>query len=445
MRKTLPVTPPSPGLKPRVLLVDLDGTLVGRVHALLCEYDLTRQAWSGLADDKAAARALRTAITSRLRYGVIRPHVEAFFKGAAALNRRLLAANGGAGETEPLEAFIYTASTSEWASYLIPCIESALGVKFNRPLFTREHCVRPGSGANAAGALAVSQAVAAGSYSKSISRVTPLVFRALRRRYPALRVPADLDGRMALVDNTADVLEGAERRLLVPCRTYDYTYLHDPAGRLSVDVLHTRFSQLAALLERYDMFQAPATPCATFPEFAGHYYAQLSRRLRTAQVGNARELGTDRFWQRLADELLRPGAPCSGGTAPFSPTNLVGLRERLRAAAQAFRATQHAASSIHGGDGDVKAPPPPPPPLKRRDGGAAARAAGNCVAGLGGAHQPRLQHVKPAPQQHADTAGGKKSRYQPGAVCGRRHRPDRVGRAGAADSGTAAAAACAQP
>lgn len=261
--------PAAAGGLPRVLLVDIDGTLVGRVHALLCEVDVLQ---SAMATDATATalRAARAAIIARLRYGVIRPHVEAFFRAAAA----------------DVEPFIYTASTPEWAAFLVPCMETALGVRFNRPLFTRAHCApAPGGGVR-----------------KSIQRVLPDVVRALRRKYPALRSPRDLlaHGRVHLVDNTPDVVAPAERAMLIACPTYDYQYWYDVLHHVSVDVQHERFRSLVPVLRQYELYPEGLPLPGSYQEFAATYYAHLGRRLHAAQTANARHLRQDAFWLRLA-------------------------------------------------------------------------------------------------------------------------------------------------
>lgn len=178
--------------KPTVLLIDLDGTMIGRIGCMLCEYDLHRQlrtvaaaagggggqgpssssppSSSAAAAASGVPKAVKDAMVARMRYGIVRPYLDQFCALAKA--------------TPGVELFVYTASDPEWAAFAVPCVEQAIGARFNRPILARNHC-RP-----------------APDYSKSISHVAPLVLRALRPRYPALRSVADLDGCIALVDNT---------------------------------------------------------------------------------------------------------------------------------------------------------------------------------------------------------------------------------------------------
>ena len=162
--------------KPRVLLLDLDGTMVGKVMSAACEVELLRL--TGAARG-ARMKAARDEIVARLRYGIIRPHLEAFCRNAAA-----------AGD---VELFVYTASEATWATFLVGCVEAALGTKFNRPIFTRNHCVS-------------SPTSPVPELRKSIARVLPAVAARLRRKYPGVRSAADLRDRVALVDNTPGIL-----------------------------------------------------------------------------------------------------------------------------------------------------------------------------------------------------------------------------------------------
>ena len=280
--------------KPRVLLLDLDGTLIGRVGSLVCEHDIVRlvsataASSSGAAGGKkvkgrgaaAATRAYRESVVSRLRYGIIRPHFEAFCKSAAVA--------GGA-----IELFVYTASDTEWAGFLVPCVEAALGVRFNRPIFTRAQCSP------------------APEHKKSVARVAPAVFRALKKKpaYAAgLRNVRDLDGCVALVDNTPNVLaSAAEAPRLLVCPTYAYQYVYDVLSNVGVDAMHRRFARLVPVLVRSGLFPADVNAAAvgSYQQFAALYYDRLARTLSETRAANVAALAHDRFWVRLLHALAR--------------------------------------------------------------------------------------------------------------------------------------------
>ena len=319
--------------KPLVVLLDLDGTLVGRVTSVLSEYDIYKTiapAKSSSRSSKAVGNApvapnvpkhIRESIISRLRYGIIRPHVIDFCRGVAEM---------GAG----IELFVFTASENTWANFFVPCVESALGIRFNRPIFTRNHCVMKqlptpnGStigGANAKNKSSEAQVFYGGvSILKSIVKLRPMIVRSLRSRYPELRAPGDLVDRVILLDNTPHVMaDPRESARLVVCPTYDYVYVYDVLAHLPVDVLHSGFRQLVPILQRNGMFptglwlslpgaSAPSRPASaphsshsaspsahdaprrieTYSSFAAVYYRRLARLLDAAAEPNEIALGS---------------------------------------------------------------------------------------------------------------------------------------------------------
>jgi len=229
--------------------------------------------------------------------------------------------------------FVYTASTTPWANYIIPCVEAAIGMRFIRPFLTRDHCVLVDSSGRtvAPGTASPGQAV---DIRKSIAAVTPLLVRSLRKRYPVLVSAADLSGRVALVDNTPHVMaRRAEDALVIACSTYDYQYSYDVLGNVGIDYLHRNFARLIPTLRTYSIFTpshlAGGPQHRTFQQFAADYYSQLARGMRRAQEDNARALANDHFWLRMTHAMfgqskqqLRHSGPPTGTRSQFGRTPL---------------------------------------------------------------------------------------------------------------------------
>jgi hypothetical protein len=256
---------PSNVAAPLVFLLDLDGTLIGKVSAVVCEYEVARMA------GRKELRTFRESLVSRLRYGIIRPHVHAFCKQAAASSGRV-------------QLFIYTASEATWAAFIVPCVEAALGFKFNRPLFTRSHCIGPEN-------------------KKSIAKVRPAVFARLRKAFH-LSHAHDLDGQIVMVDNTADVMLDPSDPLIV-CPTYAYTYTYDVLGRVDIDTLHRRFTRIVPCLTRAGLFPAVARPPTSYQEFAALYYERLASMMSDTLAANSAALASDHFWARFMHLVAR--------------------------------------------------------------------------------------------------------------------------------------------
>jgi len=270
-----------------VLLLDMDGTLIGRITPQVCEYEVL------MTLDKKKLRSMRADVVTRLKQGVMRPHLDWFVKqmGDAA------------------ELFVFTASEDKWAKFLVPLIEEALGVKFNRPIFTRNHCTYHD-----------------GEYLKSLDRVAPLVFKALKDRHRLTSV-RDVSVDMLLVDNNHGVLmpplpltpqqqtqqqtqqhhADAERWRLIKCPTYDHAVFYDVLSRLDPAILHARFTKLVPILARFGMFptnvSGQSLVAGGVQQFLSIYYARLSVNARQAWQHQDAEL-KDRMWRTLGEMLV---------------------------------------------------------------------------------------------------------------------------------------------
>lgn len=295
---------------PRVLLLDIDGTVIGRIASAVCEHTILTMSAARSIDDvvvvtpsarKAAERVMRASLVSRLRHGIIRPGFDEFCRQATATT-----ANAATTATlgAPIELFVYTAAEDRWATFIVSCIESAIGVRFNRPLFTRRDCI-------------VANDMGSASLRKSISRVLPAILTRLRRKgYDASVIPdvKALRACTALIDNTHDVgHDDTDTARIVRCPTYNYSYQYDVLSRVDVDFLHKRFPSILPLLQRYDLFPAaspPATPAPRggsdstpappmrYQRFCRLYFARLSKSLHDSDELNAVAL-RDRFWRDM--------------------------------------------------------------------------------------------------------------------------------------------------
>ncbi len=107
---------------PLVLILDIDGTLVGHI-GYLASY------WSCAKALKINLNDIKIHIIEELRNGIVRPYFDEFIEKIKKKH-------------EFVELFVYTASNDEWAQFLIECIEEVFNLSFNRPIFARNsHCI----------------------------------------------------------------------------------------------------------------------------------------------------------------------------------------------------------------------------------------------------------------------------------------------------------------
>lgn len=245
----------------RILFIDIDGTMVGNVAHLVCEWDLIN------TFERSKTRALKASIVDRLRFGILRPYLDQFLKHLPAKT----------------PVFVYTASDKVWANFLVSCIEQALDFKFQRPIFSRVHCTSVD-----------------GEYKKSLRRVLPIARRSLGLR------PDDPSARGLLIDNTPSVLPADEaRESLVACPTYEFSYFYDVLSNLSVSVVHAKFPRIISILKKNKAFpETIDSDRITYMQFLYIYHEHLSRTLRYVYRKNIEQLKHDEFWLHAAKGAL---------------------------------------------------------------------------------------------------------------------------------------------
>lgn len=248
-----PVT--TPPASRQIVFLDIDGTIVGQIQSAVCEYELLR-----LFDPKKIP-AFKRQLVAHLRYGLLRPHFDVFLRHAKA---------------HGLELYIYTASDDAWARMLVPCIEKCVGVKFNRPIFSRSSCIP----------------TAAGGFSKCLDKAIKAVCR--RKPHAAGAV---------LIDNNPDVLHSSAKSTpnnrLVVCPTYDYMYSYDVLANLDIDKLHDKFHKIASVLNKYGMLEVQTH--LNFQQFQHAYFRALTKQLARTYRTNQAALRHDRFWSKMAE------------------------------------------------------------------------------------------------------------------------------------------------
>lgn len=312
-------TPPPalPHYPPCVVLVDIDGTIIGEIDAQLVEYQLIiHSKRNKQAQDNALGRMFKDHLVKQLVDGLMR---RGFPQFCAECTRR------------GIPVALYTASEDQWARFLKPCLERAVrwelareadasrdassatpqapakahakapDFKFAR-LFTRKHCSVTGGG----------------GYRKSLQRIAEPLYKSLRRRFSMPAGPADLLRRTVLIDNTPGVLAEGDRLVVVP--TYDYACIYDVMERvdrrntykmaLARDLLLSRASFLGRHAPRVDRRRLHES----FDAWLAAALASWKREKSRAYELNRRN---DKVWSRLSARLpeLVEASSASGATS----------------------------------------------------------------------------------------------------------------------------------
>lgn len=283
------------------MLLDVDGTLIGDIAPQLCEYELLQ------LFDKRRVNAFKEDVVTYLREGgVLRPHLQTLL---STLRR----------SSPATELFVYTASSDEWAKVIVPCIEKAAGVRFNRPLFTRKHCVLP------------SDARHDMDFKKSIAKVAPAIQRALVAKGalpPATRVD-DVRRGCILVDNNPVVLldPATEGHRLVKVPTYDAALYYDVTTRVPLDVQRRDPHEVRGVLTRFGLYTSDRSSTSDLSSFNAHYFATLASLSIREQDRRASE-PPERLWTAISDTLF--SARRHPEAAAFSPQLVRAMNEAVR-------------------------------------------------------------------------------------------------------------------
>jgi len=177
---------------PFVFVLDWDGTIAGRVEyqsqAYTLMQTLKRQGAKSVPGyNPAAAFGRETQL--------IRPGFASFMKALQEFYGR-----------ENVHFFIYTASEKQWAHHEIAIVEKEHGIKFARPIFTRDDCVLDTNG----------------NYRKALAKVFPRICRAMAhdRPYTKAEKAYIMEYQTLIVDNNAVYTDHTDKLLLCP----DYNY-----------------------------------------------------------------------------------------------------------------------------------------------------------------------------------------------------------------------------
>lgn len=243
--------------EPFVFLLDLDGTMQGNVLPQLNEYELHE---AMRAHDKRVKYSVNQLLSDMTR-GLIRPHLRKALVDIKAKHPEV-------------EFFVYTASSDQWAKFLLPKIMRFLfksGDDVVNPMFlARSDCLPTGM--------------------KSLANVRPKVARALRAKYPHATFK-----HMYLVDNSF-VLHEQEAPRLIHCPTYDYKVVNCPLRNFSPQVIERHFRHLSMLLLR--------EPSKSKLHFIRKYYNRAFKEFVETDANNAR-YANDTYWLRFRAVFMR--------------------------------------------------------------------------------------------------------------------------------------------
>lgn len=238
-------------VEPLVFFIDIDGTLIGDVTPQVCEWEIVE------AIDKSKITGFRNSLVDVLVNGLLRPQIADFIIG---MKQRY----------DHVEFYVFTASDVRWANFVVPCIEKAIGFKFNRPIFTRENCI---------------------DQKKSLDCIIPKVVRGLKKKYPKISMRM-LRSRVALIDNN-DVLVPCESHRCIRAPTYSFIYYNDVLSKLSLADIERGYITIATIMYKYGLIDSKVVHDPI--KMRASYYTCLGKKVHEEKNQHSK----DYYWTKL--------------------------------------------------------------------------------------------------------------------------------------------------
>jgi hypothetical protein len=250
---------------PLIIVIDLDGTIIGDITPQIMTFDLVKN--FKLAGYKFTHDIVD--LRSKLKSGLVRPYFERFI---TSLSKSI-----------PVEFFIYTASEKTWAELVIKNIEASYDIKFNRPIFARHYCIYSEKDRE---------------YKKSLSLIRPSIIKFLKKKYHVSFTKHDLQKSIMIVDNT-NVYHSNDQKNLLLCPTYNYRVPENVITHIKEEQYKKHYMLINNTLNRY----LPLSHSSSYVTFQKDFYRYYLSFLETQLSNNAR-YSQDRFWLNLRDIII---------------------------------------------------------------------------------------------------------------------------------------------
>lgn len=190
---------------PLIVVLDWDGTIAGRVDFQSQRFAMQQHYKKFGMKGKVDAKVPKAFQSDSM---LIRPGFSKFIHDLTEFY-------GG-----NIHFFVYTASERTWANKEIQWVEKAHGIKFQRPIFTRDDCTTDSTG----------------SYRKSIQHIYPRMLRSIgKSQLSRMYKDEILKNRLLIIDNNA-VYTDTQDHLLI-CPHYNYMVFENLLEDIPVAIL----------------------------------------------------------------------------------------------------------------------------------------------------------------------------------------------------------------
>ena len=249
---------------PLVILIDLDGTIIGDISQQVITFEIAKATTKSLFDAQD--------FKFKLQSGLIRPYFGTFVKTLAV-------------HRPNIELFVYTASEKTWAEHVIKHIEQVTGVKFNRPIFSRKSCIFNEQQQE---------------YKKSVGFVINPIVKCLKRKYGIPFEKKDFLNRVLIIDNN-NVYSHSDQKRIVVCPTYNHRIPENVVANISMDIFKKHAPVIIAILKKY--IPLSSTVHTDYNQFQREFYMYYLHYLSNVTKMNAK-YAHDKLWLQMRDVLV---------------------------------------------------------------------------------------------------------------------------------------------
>lgn len=249
---------------PLVILIDLDGTIIGDISQQVITFEIAKATTKSIFDAQD--------FKFKLQNGLIRPYFGTFVRSLTV-------------HRPNIELFVYTASEKTWAEHVIKHIEQVIGVKVNRPIFSRTSCVYNEQQQE---------------YKKSVGFVITPILKCLKRKYGITFAKKDFINRVLVIDNN-NVYSHSDQKRIVVCPTYNHRVPENVVAKIPIEIFKKHTPVIIAILKKY--IPLSSTAHTDYNQFQREFYMYYLHYLSNIEKMNAK-YAHDKLWLHLRDILM---------------------------------------------------------------------------------------------------------------------------------------------
>lgn len=255
------------------MIIDIDGTMVGNVNFQVQQYSLhTSLKKYGFKPTKQ--HPIPPAFHPNAK--LVRPGFGAFIKTMEKFYN------------DNVYFFVYTASEKQWANQEIGWIEKTHGIKFARPIFTRDDCIVD----------------SAGNYRKTIARIFPRIARVIAKNTTLSNKDKHhiLENQLLIIDNNAVYTDRIDKLLL--CPDYNYAVFENLLHGISNEARqHTDVQKVIYSMVNQGLLCPLSGPDEDGMRNLAKQYSWLAAKCKSLIDINA-SYENDEFWKHLRKLII---------------------------------------------------------------------------------------------------------------------------------------------